>query len=62
MYNSVLSWYLIFLPKSDYKTQIIVKNDTVLYHMIKCVFLQEYAKHSAKILKLRLDFGIFCLG
>ena len=48
MYNSVLSWYLTSLPKSGYKTQLFVKNDTVLYHMIKYVFLQEYAKKSCK--------------
>ena len=44
MYNSVLSWYLTSLPKSGYKTYVFVKNDIVLYHMIKYVFLQEFAK------------------
>ena len=48
VYNSVLSRYLISLPKSGYKTQFLFKNDTVLYHMIKYVFLQEYAKNPAK--------------
>ena len=48
LYNSVLSWYLTSLPKSGYKPQLFVKNDTVLYHMIKYVFLQEYTKKTAK--------------
>ena len=48
MYNSVLSWYLTSLPKSGHKTQFLLKNYTVLYHMIRYVFLQEYAKKTQK--------------
>ena len=63
MYNTVLSWYLTSLPKTCYKNLFFVKNDTVLYHMIKYVFLQEYAKISRRKNKVEARFcHIFSWG
>ena len=52
MYNSVLSWYQLFFRNQAIKSKSLFKKDTVLYLMIKYVFLQEYAKKNSKNIKV----------
>ena len=49
LFNAVLSWYQIYLPKSAYNAHL----KESLYHMIKLMFFTVACKNSRKNIKVK---------